>query len=239
MLYQYEGDEPDVRRQFLMRGTLRKMTTQHLEVELRHPQRNHEIFDNPDSLFAVEHDRPEASTNRLFSGLYSFLTGNADRQDLLLNRRQPRRRPACQLVGDYGPFEELVRKERQADDIFFVIGPPGSGKTSFALRYMIEEELHDANSHILVMAYTNRAVDELCNMLDGICESGLLDDYVRLGSVFSASAEDRICPSFSFRTDGVSQEGRRYPSLCIPNACVCRNNFHHGFPNGTVEEYSF
>ena len=186
LFYRYEGDEPDVRRQFLMRGTLRKMTIQYLEVELRHPQRNYEIFDNPDSFFAVEHDRPEAATNRLFSGLYSFLTGNADRQDLLLNRRQPRRRPACQLVGDYGPFEELVRKERQADDIFFVIGPPGSGKTSFALRYMIEEELHDANSHILVMAYTNRAVDELCNMLDGICESGLLDDYVRLGSVFSA-----------------------------------------------------
>ena len=35
-----------------------------------------------------------------------------------------------------------------------------------AIRYMVEEELTDDGASILLTAYTNRAVDELCAMLE-------------------------------------------------------------------------
>ena len=88
----------------------------------------------------------------------------------------------------------LVCRERQAEELFFVIGPPGSGKTSQAIRSMVEEELRQTSQgKILLMAYTNRAVDELCGMLEGLIKEhpDLLDDYVRFGSPLSAAENYR------------------------------------------------
>ena len=46
-----------------------------------------------------------------------------------------------------------------------------------ALRFIVEEELAVPSSSLLLMAYTNRAVDEICDMLE---DAGI--DYLRLGS---------------------------------------------------------
>ena len=52
----------------------------------------------------------------------------------------------------------------QARDYFLLIGPPGTGKTSMALHFIVEEELARGGT-LLLMSYTNRAVDEICAML--------------------------------------------------------------------------
>lgn len=76
------------------------------------------------------------------------------------------------MNGEYGRFNELIRKEKQAKDYFLLVGPPGTGKTSCALRYMVEEALSEPDTSILLLSYTNRAVDEICGMLldSGIAE---------------------------------------------------------------------
>ncbi len=188
LLYRHDKEEPDVRHQFLMRGNISGMDGNSLVIELRHAQRNKNVFCSKDARFAVEHDLMESTANRLFSNLYSFLTGSEQRQDLLLNRCMPRYAETKELQGNYGALNDLVKKERSSKDLFFVIGPPGSGKTSFALRYMVEEELRNHTQHLLLMAYTNRAVDELCGMLDRICQERpeLLTDYLRIGSTLTA-----------------------------------------------------
>ena len=53
-----------------------------------------------------------------------------------------------------------------------------------ALRFMVQEELTDSGSSILLMSYTNRAVDEICSMLES---AGL--DYLRLGSAASCDPQ--------------------------------------------------
>lgn len=62
-------------------------------------------------------------------------------------------------------------------DVKLLIGPPGSGKTSVALRKMVEEGL-EGEGNMLLMAYTNRAVDEICKMLESLPDS---PDYIRIG----------------------------------------------------------
>ena len=52
--------------------------------------------------------------------------------------------------------------------IFFWMGPPGTGKTSRALRRMVEHFYAASSMQILVLAYTNRAVDEICQSLSSI-----------------------------------------------------------------------
>ena len=193
LLYRYDGAEPDVRRQFLMRGSLREIKAHSLLVELSHPQRNKSVFEGDGAHFAIEHDMLEAVSNRQYAGLYAFLTGVPERQDLLLNRCCPRTEPEVSLSGDYGSLNELVRKERGAKDFFIVIGPPGSGKTSKAIRSMVEEELRNEGDAVILLAYTNRAVDELCRMLDELSKENpeLFSDYLRVGSELATDAHYR------------------------------------------------
>ena len=49
-----------------------------------------------------------------------------------------------------------------------LVGPPGTGKTSRALRRMVEKFHDQPDTQILLLAYTNRAVDEICSTLNAI-----------------------------------------------------------------------
>mgnify|MGYP000343353865 CR=1 FL=1 len=62
----------------------------------------------------------------------------------------------------------------------------GTGKTSMALRFMVEEALCDPDASLLLTSYTNRAVDEICAMLT---EADI--DYLRIGNEYTCAAS--IC----------------------------------------------
>ncbi len=227
-IYSYDGEEPEVWRQFTLRGRLAKISPDEVEVMLQNPQHNRDIF-SVNRPFALEHDRVESGNNVMDRGLFAFLTASPAIQNRFLLRTLPPSGSSSMLLGNYGDFNPIIQQERAAKDLFLVIGPPGSGKTSCALRYMVEEELramqsdvpsatlpassgaplatNDAHSTtsvthrakkarggcILLMAYTNRAVDELCFMLEDIIKQSpaLLKDYLRLGNELGASPELR------------------------------------------------
>ena len=76
-------------------------------------------------------------------GLSAFLDANTERRELLLGQRSPRFDSsfdeAIAQVGD--DFERVVLKAQAARDYFLLVGPPGTGKTSRALRRMVEHFL--------------------------------------------------------------------------------------------------
>ncbi len=187
MLYPYEnGNEPDVRRTIVFRGTISEITADGLRIRLRNEQTDAVVFVRDiDKLWAVEHDFIESSFNSLYSGLHSFLTAPQSRRDLLMFRREPEVDESRQLTGDYGAFNEMVLRAKQANDFFLLIGPPGTGKTSFGLLYILREALLEEGSNILLMAYTNRAVDEICGKLNDSI------DFIRIGSSDGCAKEYR------------------------------------------------
>ena len=69
-----------------------------------------------------------------------------------------------------------------SSDIFAVNGPPGTGKTSCALKKMVETFHADKDAQILLLSYTNRAVDEICKSLASIAPAV---DFIRVGSELS------------------------------------------------------
>jgi superfamily I DNA and/or RNA helicase/SAM-dependent methyltransferase len=167
ILYSYKQNaEPDARKRIVFRGNIKEIRSDKITVVLRSPQRNESIFKSKEGwCWAIEHDFFESSFNSLYRAVYSFLTANKERKELILNQRKARIDTQKRLNGDYKEFNEMVLKAKQSQDYFLLIGPPGTGKTTFGLVNILQEELSDTDSSILIASYTNRAVDEICQKL--------------------------------------------------------------------------
>lgn len=188
ILYSYPMDsEPDARRDSVMRGVIVRMDSKEIRLGLRASQRNQSVFlfDAP-VMWAIEHDFMDSSFSGLYRGLYSFLKAPVSRRNLLLTKSHPANDDSIRLIGDYGKFNPLVLKAMQAQDYFLLVGPPGTGKTSCGLVNILREQLLHSGTSILLVSYTNRAVDEICSKLE---KEGC--GYIRIGSKTSCSEEYR------------------------------------------------
>lgn len=186
VLYEYvEGSVPDVRRGLVLRASISEMTTHELTLRLRAPQSNPYIFlPNDHKLWAVEHDLMEASSATIMRGMAAFLAmRNVERREILLAQRSPRIESDGVLKGDYGTANELVLRAKRARDFFLLLGPPGTGKTSLGMLSILRETLLEPQTSVLLTAYTNRAVEEMCSKLD---ECGI--DFLRIGNEDACSA---------------------------------------------------
>ena len=189
-LYTYKKNEaPDVRKSILFKGSLQEIHSDRLVVHLNDGQQNPDLISG--DYFAIEHAGSDIGGTSAIRSLYTFITSNEDRRQLLLGQRTPRVDKSLTLSRSYHPdYDEIILKAKQAQDYFLLIGPPGTGKTSQALQFLVREQLAEkfkvqsskfkVQNSILLLAYTNRAVDEICNMLT---ENEL--DYIRIGNEFS------------------------------------------------------
>lgn len=184
IVYPYDRDAvPDCRTTMVHRGTLVEIGQNILKVKLRAPQTDAGIFSrDADRFWAIEHDSIESSFSGLYSGLHAFLCSPRERRDLLMLQRAPRV-SAKALRGDYGNFNELAQRVKNADDLFLIIGPPGTGKTSYGMLYTLKEQLMEPDTNVLLLSYTNRAVDEICSKL---VEEGI--GFLRIGNPHNCDA---------------------------------------------------
>ena len=190
ILYPYaDGEEPDARRTMVFRATIERIEAATITLNLRAAQVNANVFwYHGRRKWAIEHDFFESSFSSLYRGMHAFLSAPRQRRDLLLLQRPPATDKSLTLCGDYGTFNTLALKVKQACELFLIIGPPGTGKTSFGMLYTLQEELLSSDASVLLLSYTNRAVDEICGKL--------LDnriDFIRVGGKFSC---DEACRPF-------------------------------------------
>ena len=172
-LYAYK-DQPDICASILYKGVIERLTDHEVTVRLNDGQQNADVF--ADTTYAIEPSFSDRSTTSAIRSLHAFCAASPERRALLMGEREPRCDTSLRLSRSYHPFyDDILLKAKQAQDYFLLQGPPGTGKTSHALKYMIKECL--GGGAILLLSYTNRAVDEICGMLE---EAGI--DYMRLGS---------------------------------------------------------
>ena len=189
VLYERNEKTDNVTNKLVFKGNIERLTATEVCIRLRASQRNLAVFPS-DSLYAMEHDYMDATFRSMYLGLSAFMNANQERRELLLGQRAPRFDETVLSKNDHfiDDFERVATKAIAAKDYFLLVGPPGTGKTSRALRRMVEKFYAQSETQILLLAYTNRAVDEICSSLNAIAPA---IDYIRIGSELSCDERYR------------------------------------------------
>ena len=183
ILYERNCGTDNVTNKMVFKGNIEHLTDYEISIRLRATQQNPSVLP-ADSLYAIEHDTMDTTFRSMYQGLYAYLSATQERRDLLLAQRPPKFDESLDSLVSQAKddFTRVALKAQAAQDYFLLIGPPGTGKTSCALKKMVETFHADKGVQILLLSYTNRAVDEICKSLASIRPAV---DFIRVGSELS------------------------------------------------------
>lgn len=178
----------------IFKGTIIAINKDEVTVRLRSRQFNDDIFKIKNQSWVIEHDMFDHSFTSMYKGLYSFLQYPERQRDLLFTKIPPTQPQARQLDFSKLPDIHTMTEEQQrilakainTEEYFLLWGPPGTGKTSIMLKNMVAYLLANTSENILLLAYTNRAVDEICDAIEDIGDF-VKDEYTRIGSRYSTA----------------------------------------------------
>ncbi|MEZ4955408.1 MAG: AAA domain-containing protein [Saprospiraceae bacterium] len=168
-------------------------------VRLRYKQFNPAIFEEFEE-WNLEHDQMDMSFNAMYQGLFRFAQSEPRKRELLLTTAAPAMvepaKPASKSVfgNDFegekltGEQQAILQKMLSAQDYFLLWGPPGTGKTSQMLKNFAGWVFENTAENLLILAYTNRAVDEICEALENLGEK-IKESYLRIGSQYSTAEQ--------------------------------------------------
>ena len=157
------------------------------------------VADEPIELRRLDQYPSEIGVDRQLTALHdAVLRGDPDRKDVLFGRREPTFSGDRRTYIDNNDAQnEAVNAAVRADDFALIHGPPGTGKT-YTLAHAVEALL-DRGDRVLLSAFTNRAVDNAIEALEG---RGITD-VLRWGS--ETGVRDDM-QEYRFERDGDPQE---------------------------------
>jgi DNA replication ATP-dependent helicase Dna2 len=177
----------------IFKCTIVEMVNNEVIARLRSPQFNDRIFNEID-YWNLEHDLLDSSFNSLYRSLFEWTLTTPGKRKLLLTQEAPRQGTPIELPSIEELTDEqfaILKAALGAPDYFLLWGPPGTGKTSLMLKHMVGWLLSHTRENVLLLAYTNRAVDEICASIEEL-GGDISRHYLRIGSRYST--EERFLP---------------------------------------------
>ncbi len=203
LLYRYDDKNSNVTNRPVFRAVLVSISSHEVVLQLRDRQRGLSVF-SIGQTYAIEPDYSDAAFTLQFRNLFAFLKAPAERRQLLtgtgIYRPQIGKPAPLAYKYDSPEIEQIISRAVGNGDLYLLLGPPGTGKTSTALLGMVREIAARPDSNLLLVAYTNRAVDEICEKLEPFPEL----DYIRIGMEQSCDRayRHRLLPN---RLNGISR----------------------------------
>ena len=198
LLYPQEenGDLNPTKHQIL-KGTIQHINNETLVISPLNSNVNKRHFERYVH-WAIEPEFSNVAFDVMHKSLFQFLEANQYKKDLLLGLRKPefKKLPSKKEFDKrLKPTQKtLLAQALAAKDYFLLQGPPGTGKTSFMLRELVIQLLKNPHEKIILLAYTNRAVDEICQAIKTIEDTPL---FFRLGYGSSTEHKDVLLSHFA------------------------------------------
>ncbi len=152
--------------QQLLKGSIAQIENGEIQFKLTNKQAD-EHFIISYKNWAVERDFFERNYWASIQSLFNFLKAPLYKQFLLMGDAEPRVEEVEleEMEGLFPNQKEVVSKALNAKDYFLIQGPPGTGKTSTILVNIVKQNLKLNDKRLFILAFTNRAVDEVCSKL--------------------------------------------------------------------------
>ncbi|MEZ4911531.1 MAG: AAA domain-containing protein [Saprospiraceae bacterium] len=183
VLYPDDGVKSILKHQ-IFKCIITAINRETVSVRLRHRQLNQNIFLNHD-IWNIETDALDSNYNGMYKSLFLWASASEDFRQLFLGIRPPNQ--PRNLVKYVEPSEMtssqkiVLNAALSAKDYYFIWGPPGTGKTSVLLKNLVFALHTSYKQSIMLLAYTNRAVDEICHALTSLGD-GIGQHFIRIGS---------------------------------------------------------
>lgn len=194
-----EDDNRPVFRNRILKCAVKSISEKKLFLTLRNKMQDIDFFDKY-SDWAVIPDNSDNNLKKNLSCLSNFLDSGKRKRRIILGREEPKF--GKEEIRQYPELSEiqneLLRRAVSAKDYFILQGPPGTGKTSFMLKYIVKEIFENSEENLLLTAYTNQAVDEICEAVSTI---GGDFDFLRLGSKESSRHRDFLLSELGATAD--------------------------------------
>ncbi|MBL7775179.1 MAG: AAA family ATPase, partial [Saprospiraceae bacterium] len=162
VLYPAETETHTVLDHQVIKCSIAELTAGQVTVHLRYRQFNLRPFQT-DALWNLEPDMLDMGFTAMYRSLLEWATAKAELRMRVLNPMPP-----LQQAPGAAPETPTVERIATAPGFFLLWGPPGTGKTSVMLRDLAGWVLRNTSDNLLLLAYTNRAVDEICEALDDL-----------------------------------------------------------------------
>lgn len=183
VLYPAVEETDTVLQHQVIKCTIVELGKTQVRVQLRYRQFNLKPFD-AEGLWHLEPDLMDINFAAMYRGLFEWAGCSPAKRSLLLAQTPPAEgnaplgaHPEGMSAEQWAVFEKIKRSK----DYFLLWGPPGTGKTSVMVRAIAQWVLSDTQDNLLLLAYTNRAVDEICEALEAL-GGDIQSQYLRIGS---------------------------------------------------------
>ena len=167
----YPMPSPDTQRydSIILRGSIADITDAALTIRLRHPERpcHFSEFEKYDGF-----ESSKVPSSHTFQTIQTLQTPPYPPFALEHDTINSSVTQVCRSL-----YNTLLNGGPTLPNTRLIVGPPGTGKTSVTLRNIVQDLYAGTHQRVLLLAFTHRAVDEICATLDAVCP------YVRLGSM--------------------------------------------------------
>ncbi len=164
----------------LLKGSIAQLNQQTITLQLWSSYLDPALFRDTQTHWAIEPNLMEKGYQQQCAGLAYFLSAPRAKKDLLLGKQRPQFLPSIDLPAPPDLSQEqrqILQRVLSAQDYFLIQGPPGTGKTSRMLWSIVEVLYRHTEECIVLLAFTNRATDEICEKVKLVCG----EDFLRLG----------------------------------------------------------
>lgn len=168
----------------LLKATIKTISKTHIRLQQFFTSSNYLFSEYHQSLWCIEIDSTQRSVSVMYTKLLSnILYCSREKQSILLGQSQPKKNSQSTFRispdGKTTSQIEAIEGAINSNNYFLIQGPPGTGKTSVVLAEIVTSIIENTTEAILIIAYTNKVVDELCSL---VVRLGFGDLMVRLGS---------------------------------------------------------
>ncbi len=187
VLYPFSNSRDSVLTNQIFKCTILEIDEKEIVVRLRSRQFNSYLFET-EPYWNLEHDQMDKSFTTMYQQLFVFQQFAQQKKNLLYTISPPGKKDS---PGRFDPPSELTQEQQQifeeiihSNDYYLLWGPPGTGKTSKMLKNVVGHYWKQSKERLLLLAYTNRAVDEICEAIESY-HPDIKQDYIRIGSRYS------------------------------------------------------